>query len=102
MGSHVALSKNLFCGPENIVLIWKFLILADGFGEKGSPATYQHAMVPPYANLTIDLELLTWKTVEILTDNEDVVKKILKVGQGYEKPNDGTIARGKIFKVFYT
>lgn len=66
-----------------------------GFGEKGSPGTYQHAMVPPYANLTIDLELLTWKSVEILTDNENVVKKILKVGEGYEKPNDGTIVRVK-------
>jgi hypothetical protein len=57
--------------------------------------TELHAMVPPYANLTIDLELLDWKTVEILIDNEHVVKKILKAGQGYEKPNDGTIARGK-------
>lgn len=65
------------------------------FGEKGSVGTYQHAKVPPYANLTIDLELVTWKSVEILTDNENVVKKILKAGEGYEKPNDGTIVKVK-------
>ncbi|MCO5564326.1 hypothetical protein L7F22_017986 [Adiantum nelumboides] len=65
------------------------------FGEKGSSGSYQHSKVPPYSNLTINLELLTWKSVEILVDNENVVKKILKAGEGYEKPNEGSVVSVK-------
>ncbi|KAH7447367.1 hypothetical protein KP509_01G103500 [Ceratopteris richardii] len=66
-----------------------------GFAEKGASGTYEHAKIPPYADLTIHLELLHWKSVELLLDNESVTKKILKTGEGYEKPNDGTIVKVK-------
>lgn len=52
------------------------------------------AAVPPNATLIIDLELLSWKSVEDVTDDKRVVKKILKAGEGYDKPNDGATVQG--------
>ncbi|RZC62049.1 hypothetical protein C5167_023825 [Papaver somniferum] len=67
-----------------------------GFGEKGRPASGQEAAVPPNATLLISLELLSWKIVTEVTPDKKVVKKILKDGEGYEKPNDGTVAKVKL------
>eukprot|EP00249_Psilotum_nudum_P018292 c26731_g1_i3 orf=565-2328(-) len=66
-----------------------------GFGEEGSEAKEHHAVVPPNSILSIEMELVSWKTVDNITDDKKVVKKVLKAGEGYEKPNDGTIARIK-------
>lgn len=41
--------------------------------------------------LIIDFELFFWKFVEDVIDDKRVVKKILKVGEGYDKLNDGVI-----------
>ena len=43
----------------------------------------------------IELELVSWKSIESVTDDKKVMKKVLKPGEGYEKPNDGTRAKGK-------
>lgn len=51
--------------------------------------------MPPNATLHITLELVSWKTVSEVTDDKKVVKKILKEGEGYERPNDGAVAKGK-------
>ncbi|KAI3833807.1 hypothetical protein MKX03_011372, partial [Papaver bracteatum] len=67
-----------------------------GFGEKGRPASGQEAAVPPNATLLISLELLSWKIVTEVTPDKKVIKKILKEGEGYEKPNDGTVAKVKL------
>lgn len=64
-----------------------------GFGIKGLRGSYQHAAIPPYANLSINLELISWTSVQIITDGEEVVKKLLKAGEGNEMPIDGTLAR---------
>ncbi|PKI67368.1 hypothetical protein CRG98_012238 [Punica granatum] len=63
-----------------------------GFGEKGEP---KHG-VPPNAVLNITLELVSWKTVSEVTDDKKVIKKILKEGEGYERPNEGAIVRVKL------
>ena len=42
----------------------------------------------------IELELVSWKSIESITDD----KKVLKAGEGYEKPNDGTRAKGEVFE----
>ncbi|KAL3684851.1 hypothetical protein R1sor_002873 [Riccia sorocarpa] len=60
------------------------------FGDKGREAVDGGAAVPPNSNIQIDLELVSWKSVEEVTDDKKVMKKILKAGEGYEKPNDGS------------
>ncbi|KAK8942613.1 Peptidyl-prolyl cis-trans isomerase FKBP62 [Platanthera zijinensis] len=66
----------------------------DAFGEKGRPASRGEGVVPPNATLLIELELLSWKTVTEIGDDKKVLKKILKEGEGYEKPNDGSTVNG--------
>lgn len=67
-----------------------------GFGEKGKPASGDQGSVPPNATLDIDLELLSWKTVSNVTDDKKVIKKILKEGDGYERPNEGAVVKLKL------
>ncbi|KAH6793713.1 rotamase FKBP 1 [Perilla frutescens var. hirtella] len=67
-----------------------------GFGEKGKPASGNEAAVPPNATLNIELELVSWKTVSNVTDDKKVVKKILKEGEGYERPNEGAVVKLKL------
>ncbi|XP_009610546.1 peptidyl-prolyl cis-trans isomerase FKBP62-like [Nicotiana tomentosiformis] len=62
-----------------------------GFGEKGKPASGDGGAVPPNATLQINLELVSWKTVSSVTDDKKVIKKILKEGEGYEKPNGAVV-----------
>lgn len=52
--------------------------------------------MPPNATIHINLELVSWKTVSEITSDKKVLKKILKEGEGYEKPNDGAIVQGKL------
>ncbi|XP_019188626.1 PREDICTED: peptidyl-prolyl cis-trans isomerase FKBP62-like [Ipomoea nil] len=67
-----------------------------GFGEKGKPASGDVGAVPPNATLLIDLELVSWKTVTNVTDDRKVIKKILKEGEGYERPNEGAVVKLKL------
>ncbi|KAM0822527.1 hypothetical protein ACQ4PT_071441 [Festuca glaucescens] len=62
-----------------------------GFGEQGTPASEVDGAVPPNATLHIDLELVSWKTVTLIGDNKRILKKVLKEGEGYERPNDGAV-----------
>ncbi|PWA43558.1 70 kDa peptidyl-prolyl isomerase [Artemisia annua] len=64
-----------------------------GFGEKGKPASGDQVAVPANATLQITLELLSWKVVSNVTDDKKVVKKILKEGEGYERPNEGAVVQ---------
>ncbi|KAJ7570465.1 hypothetical protein O6H91_01G120900 [Diphasiastrum complanatum] len=66
-----------------------------GFGELGREGYGEEGAVPPNASLVIDLELISWKTVEEITTDKKVMKKILNQGEGYEKPNDGSVAKIK-------
>lgn len=67
-----------------------------GFGEHGKPASGDEGAVPPNATLQITLELGSWKTVSYVTDDKKVVKKILKEGEGYDRPNEGAIVKLKL------
>ncbi|CAN1302157.1 Peptidyl-prolyl cis-trans isomerase FKBP65 [Linum perenne] len=78
---------------EKVILTVKPLY---GFGESGKPASAVGGAVPPNATLEITLELVSWKTVSSVTDDKKVIKKILKEGEGYEKPNDGAIVQLKL------
>ncbi|WJX91852.1 70 kDa peptidyl-prolyl isomerase [Trifolium repens] len=67
-----------------------------GFGEKGKPAHGDEGAVPPNATLQITLELVSWKTVSEVTDDKKVIKKIVKEGEGYERPNEGAVVKLKL------
>lgn len=71
-------------------------LFADGFGEKGRAPTEDGRAIPSNATLLIELELISWKAVEEITDDKKVTKKILKTGEGYEKPNEGATVKGKL------
>nr|CAB3481511.1 unnamed protein product [Digitaria exilis] len=67
-----------------------------GFGEKGRSAAGEEGAVPPNATLLIDLELVSWKTVTEIGDDKKILKKVLKEGEGYERPNEGAVVKAKI------
>ena len=71
--------------------------LPDAFGKNGRPASGDEGAVPPDSSLQIDLELISWKTVTDITRDKKVVKKTLKEGEKYERPNDGSVVQGKVF-----
>ncbi|XP_061363756.1 peptidyl-prolyl cis-trans isomerase FKBP62-like isoform X1 [Gastrolobium bilobum] len=66
------------------------------FGVSGRPASGGEGAVPPNASLQIDLELVSWKTVSDITKDRKVLKKTLKEGEGYERPNDGAVVQVKL------
>ncbi|CAJ2670082.1 unnamed protein product [Trifolium pratense] len=67
-----------------------------GFGEKGKPVRGDEGAVPPNASLQITLELVSWKTVSDVTSDKKVIKKILKEGEGFERPNEGAVVKLKL------
>ncbi|CAD6244552.1 unnamed protein product [Miscanthus lutarioriparius] len=67
-----------------------------GFGVKGRPASGEEASVPPNAALHIGLQVVSWRTVTELGNDKKILKKILKEGEGYERPNDCAIVRVKL------
>lgn len=78
----------------------QFLPFADAFGESGRPAASgDEGAVPPNASLQIDLELVSWKTVSDITKDRKVLKKTLKEGEGYERPNEGAVVQGIILLI---
>ena len=62
----------------------------------GRPGSHDEGAVPPNATLLITLELVSWKAVSDITKDKKVLKKILKEGEGYERPNDGAVVQGII------
>ncbi|KAF3327741.1 peptidyl-prolyl isomerase-like isoform X1 [Carex littledalei] len=67
-----------------------------GFGEKGRPASGEEGAVPANATLHINLELVSWKAVTEIGDDKKITKKILKEGEGYERPNEGAVVKVKL------
>lgn len=64
------------------------------FGERGFKVDNK-VTVPPNSTLTVDVELVSWKNVVDITDDKKVLKKILKEGEGYERPNEGAFLKVK-------
>ncbi|CAA0838652.1 Peptidyl-prolyl cis-trans isomerase FKBP62 [Striga hermonthica] len=67
-----------------------------GFGEKGKPAAGNEFYVPPNATLQINLKLVSWKIVSDISHDKKILKKILREGEGYERPHDGATVRVKL------
>ncbi|XWS35213.1 hypothetical protein CRYUN_Cryun21dG0106800 [Craigia yunnanensis] len=66
------------------------------FGEDVRPAVGSECAVPPNVTLHITLELVFWKSVSDVTKDRKVLKKILKEGEGYDRPNDGIVVQEQV------
>ncbi|KAK7317752.1 hypothetical protein RJT34_02233 [Clitoria ternatea] len=67
------------------------------FGKNGRAASGDEGAVPPNASLQIDLELVSWKNVSDMMKDRKVLKKTLKEGEGYERPNDGAVVQAQAY-----
>ncbi|MFS7946468.1 putative ribose-phosphate diphosphokinase, Peptidylprolyl isomerase [Helianthus anomalus] len=92
----------IFVLPD-MILKWMAVSLWSGLtalkkliGDKGKLASRDEAAIPANATLQIALEILSWKVVSNVTDDMKVVKKILKEGEGYERPNEGVVVQVKL------
>ncbi|KAJ0100484.1 hypothetical protein Patl1_21094 [Pistacia atlantica] len=47
------------------------------------------------SNLTIQLELLWWKSIINVTGDGKVFKKIIKAGEGFDRPSEGSLVKVK-------
>ncbi|KAG0498481.1 hypothetical protein HPP92_003172 [Vanilla planifolia] len=89
----LAISVKTMKKSEEVLLIVKPQY---AFGEKGRPASGEEGAVPPNATLLVELRLISWKTVTEVGDDKKVLKKTIKEGEGYEKPNDGAVVKVKL------
>eukprot|EP01024_Parvocaulis_polyphysoides_P007406 TRINITY_DN12201_c0_g1_i4.p1 TRINITY_DN12201_c0_g1~~TRINITY_DN12201_c0_g1_i4.p1 ORF type:complete len:537 (-),score=109.79 TRINITY_DN12201_c0_g1_i4:556-2166(-) len=62
-----------------------------GFGSEGG----LDGKVPPDSKLEIELQVLSWKKVEDVTDDKLVWKKTVVEGEGYKQPNEGAKVKAK-------
>ncbi|KAK1365961.1 peptidyl-prolyl cis-trans isomerase FKBP65 [Heracleum sosnowskyi] len=46
-----------------------------------------------HSNLIIDLELISWKSVTDIMGDKKVLKKIVRDGEGFDRPNEGSKAK---------
>ncbi|KAG0502738.1 hypothetical protein HPP92_002810 [Vanilla planifolia] len=89
----LAISVKTMKKSEEVLLIVKPQY---AFGEKGKPASGEEGAVPQNATLLVELRLISWKTVTEVGDDKKVLKKTIKEGEGYEKPNDGAVVKVKL------
>ncbi|KAL3533452.1 hypothetical protein ACH5RR_006973 [Cinchona calisaya] len=50
-------------------------------------------ITPTDSKLTIHLELLSWKNVIDVMGNKKILKKIIKMGEGFDHPNEGSLVK---------
>lgn len=73
------------------------MCFSDGCTEDGYGTTYNTGGVAsPNSNLTIQLELLWWKSIINVTGDGKVFKKIIKAGEGFDRPSEGSLVKGDI------
>ncbi|KAL5809823.1 hypothetical protein ACOSQ4_026391 [Xanthoceras sorbifolium] len=60
----------------------------DGYGK-----TNIAGGISSESNLTIQLELLSWKSIIDVTGDQKVLKKITKTGEGFDHPNEGSLVK---------
>ncbi|XP_031103214.1 peptidyl-prolyl cis-trans isomerase FKBP65-like isoform X2 [Ipomoea triloba] len=49
--------------------------------------------IPPTSNLSIHLELVSWKSVTDVMGDKKVLKTLIKAGEGYDRPNEGALVK---------
>ncbi|XP_073157822.1 70 kDa peptidyl-prolyl isomerase-like [Henckelia pumila] len=46
--------------------------------------------VSPYSNLIIRVELISWRSVVEIDGDKKILKKLMKTGEGFDRPNEGS------------
>lgn len=52
--------------------------------------------IPLNSQLTIDLELVSWRNVIDVLGDKKIMKKIIKNGEGFDRPNQGSLVKGNL------
>lgn len=73
----------------------------DSFKEFENETPKLGISASPASNLTIQLELMSWKSVVNITGDKKLVKKIIKPGEGFGHPNEGSFVKGKACHEYY-
>ncbi|OVA11790.1 Peptidyl-prolyl cis-trans isomerase [Macleaya cordata] len=66
-----------------------------GIEQMRNEATRSGSGVPSNQNLSIDLELVSWKSIIDVTADKKVIKKILREGESFDHPNEGSLVKVK-------
>ncbi|OAY43359.1 70 kDa peptidyl-prolyl isomerase [Manihot esculenta] len=61
-----------------------------GFSQNGNIPGEIGRSIHLNSNLTVQLELVSWRSVIDITGNKQVLKTIIKAGEGFERPNEGS------------
>lgn len=72
----------------------------DGFRQTGNGSTRIDDEIPSNSNLIIQLELISWKSVTDIMGDKKVLKKIVKAGEGFDRPNEGSRAKGNFLFLY--
>ncbi|XP_019188092.1 PREDICTED: 70 kDa peptidyl-prolyl isomerase-like isoform X1 [Ipomoea nil] len=67
-----------------------------GFGALTNENTNTNSIIgsiPPTSNLSIHLELVSWKSVTDVMGDKKVLKQLIKAGEGYDRPNEGALVK---------
>lgn len=75
--------------------------ISDGFGALTNENINSIiGNIPPNSNLNIHLELVSWKSVTDVMGDKKILKTLIKAGEGYDRPNEGSLVKGKLNKRF--
>ncbi|XP_026431576.1 70 kDa peptidyl-prolyl isomerase-like isoform X1 [Papaver somniferum] len=66
-----------------------------GIKQVGKDAFGSGYGVQSNQNMIIDLELISWKSVINVAEDRTVIKKILREGEGFDHPNEGSVVKVK-------
>ena len=75
--------------------------IADSFGEGDKDRVKGLPSIPPSSVLSIDLELVSFKSVINVTGDFKVMKKILKEGEGALTANEGASVTSKYSRIMF-
>ncbi|OWM78880.1 hypothetical protein CDL15_Pgr003051 [Punica granatum] len=64
-----------------------------GFGYVEDGPTDVERTTSASSNLSIELELLSWKSVIEVMGDKKVLKRIIKAGEGFERPKEGSVIK---------
>ncbi|GAB4851800.1 hypothetical protein Ancab_031199 [Ancistrocladus abbreviatus] len=64
-----------------------------GFRHCQSEESGTDGVIPPGSNVSIHLELLSWRSVVDIVGDGKILKKIIKSGEGFDRPNEGSLVK---------
>lgn len=69
-------------------------LIADGFQQNGNETVKNVANLISSHSSTIYLELLSWRSIVDVTGDRRILKKIIRTGEGFDHPNEGSLVKG--------